>query len=310
MHKISLFKEDIIVRDTLCGPTKDSHYEVLPSLRLYIKITDSCNANCSFCANKNSKDFGNIDFNTLEYVIRYLKEKNYLHGISITGGEPMTHPDKLNDLLNMIWTIDQEIEVAISTNGLNLRKFAEFDQINRLESIHISRHHYLDETNQEIFKSKKVATSKDIIFLQDALIDKQIININTLVMKGYIENLKEIKKMLDYVGETGVYKTGFVSLMKCNDFSKEHFINYNDIFKNLDKNFLLAHHFFNGEYCECIDGIYTTTNAKLVEFYARMVKECSCPYTTQLVYTSDNKVTAGFGKKVLFKKNLERGAIC
>lgn len=108
--------------------------------------------------------------------------------------------------------------------------------------------------------------------------------------------------MLDYVGETGVYKNGFVSLMKCNDYATNHFINFNEIFNNLDANFLLAHRFYNGEYCECIDGVYTSRNAKLVEFYARMVKACSCPYTTQLVYTSDNKVTAGFGKKVLLKK--------
>ena len=39
----------------------------------------------------------------------------------------------------------------------------------------------------------------------------------------------------------------------------------------------------------------------IVEFYARMVKDCECNYTNQLVYTSDNKVTAGFGKKLLLK---------
>lgn len=301
MQKIELFGEELLVRDSLCGPTKDAIYKVEPSLRLYIKLTDSCNANCKFCANETCKDFGTIDFQNLEFVIRYLKEKNRLHGISITGGEPMVNPERMNTLLNLIWSIDEDMEVAISTNGFNLREFANMDGVNRLESIHISRHHYDDNINREIFGTDTVATTDDIMFLQDKLTDKQILNINTLVMKGFIEDLDGIKKMLDYVGETGVYKTGFVSLMKCNDFSEEHFINFNDIFNNLDSNFLLAHRFFNNEYCECIDGIYTSKNAKLVEFYARMVKECSCPYTTQLVYTSDNKVTAGFGKKVLFK---------
>ena len=301
MKKITLFNEDLIVRDSLCGPTPESQYEVEPSLRLYIKLTDSCNANCSFCANETSKDFGTIDFSKLEFVIRYLKEEKCLHGISITGGEPMINPEKMNLLLKLIWSIDKNIEVAISTNGLNLREFANMEQVNNLESIHISRHHYDDDKNREIFKSHTIATTDDIMFLQEKLQDKQILNINTLVMKKYIENLDEIKKMLNYVGDTGVYKNGFVSLMKCNSFSQEHFINFNDIFKNLDSNFLVAHHFYSSEYCECIDGVYTSENAKLVEFYARMVKECSCPYTTQLVYTSDNKVTAGFGKKVLFK---------
>ena len=122
-----------------------------------------------------------------------------------------------------------------------------------------------------------------------------------MVMKGYINNLSSIKKMLDYVGDIGVYKNGFVSLMKCNDYSKEHFINFNDIFNSLDENFFLGHHFYSGEYCECVDGLYLSSNNKLVEYYARMVKECNCPYTTQLVYTSDNRLTAGFGKKLLYK---------
>ena len=47
--------------------------------------------------------------------------------------------------------------------------------------------------------------------------------------------------------------------------------------------------------------LFVNDNERMVEFYARMVKDCSCPYTTQLVYTSDNKVTAGFGKKLLYK---------
>lgn len=301
MKTIELFNQEVLVKDSLCGPSPDARWEVDPSLRLYVKVTDSCNANCKFCANGSCTDFGKIDLQSLEFVIRYLKENNRLHSIGLTGGEPMSNPDKLNDILNLIWSIDKNIQVQISTNGLNLREIAGFDNPNNLESIHISRHHYDDKKNIEIFGTDTIATTEDIMFLQDALTNKKLININTLVMKGYISNLKEIKKMLDYVGETGVYKNGFVSLMQCNDYAEEHFINFNDIFNNLDENFLLAKRFFAGEYCECIDGIYTSSNAKFVEFYARMVKDCKCPYTTQLVYTSDNKVTAGFGGKVLYK---------
>ena len=211
------------------------------------------------------------------------------------------NPDKMNMLLNLIYSIDPNMEVAISTNGYNLREFLNMEHVNKLESIHISRHHYDDEVNYSIFGSRDVASTEDIVALQEGLDDKRIININTLVMKDYIDDLASIKKMLNYVGDVGVYKNGFVSLMKCNQFSKDHFINFNDIFSSLDESFYLGHHFYNGEYCECVDGVYLTDKDKMVEFYARMVKECQCPYTTQLVYTSDNKVTAGFGKKLLYK---------
>ncbi len=301
MQTINLFGHDIIVRDTLCSTVKGDVKAANPSLRLYIKLTDACNAECLFCANRESRDFGTLDFRRLEFVIRYLLDRGLLHGISITGGEPMINPDKMSTLLNLIYSIDPNLEVAISTNGYKLRSFLDMEHVNKLESIHISRHHYLDDVNYRVFGSRDIASTEDIMYLQDGLEDKRIININTLVMKDYIEDLAGIKRMLDYVGDVGVYKNGFVSLMKCNKFSRDHFINFNDIFSHLDESFYLGHHFYNGEYCECVDGMYLGNNDKMVEFYARMVKDCDCPYTTQLVYTSDNQVTAGFGKKLLYK---------
>lgn len=301
MKTINLFGHDLIVRDTLCTTNPECLKEVNPSLRLYIKLTDACNADCKFCANECSKDFGTIDFQKLEFVIRYLLSKGRLHGISITGGEPMMNPDKMFRLLELIYGIDSTLEVAISTNGYNLLRLLDYKDVNKLESIHISRHHYDDRINKDIFKSDRVATTEDIMEFQESLDDKRIVNINTMVMKGYIDNLEEIKKMLNYVGATGVYKNGFVSLMKCNDYARDHFINFNDIFRNLDDNFFEAHHFYCEDYCECVDGLYLSDSNRLVEFYARMVKDCNCPYTTQLVYTSDNRVTAGFGKKLLYK---------
>lgn len=301
MKTISLFDQNIIVRDSLCGSSPEDICFTNPSLRLYIKVDDRCPANCKFCSNQNSKDFGNLDLGRLEYVIRYLLSKNCLHGISITGGEPMINPDKLESIINLIYDICPEMEIAISTSGYNLKEFSNFRNVNQLESIHISRHHYDDSMNQEIFRTNQIATTDDILFLQEFLDDKKIININTMVMKQYIDSLEEIKKMLDYVGNIGIYKNGFVSLMKCNNYSKDHFINFNDIFSNLDDNFFRGHHFYNHQYCECCDGLYLTKNNKLVEFYARMVKDICNPFTTSLVYTSNNQVTEGFSSKVLYK---------
>lgn len=298
-----VFNTDLDLRDYLCSSNKDSNVtNVNPTIRLYVKVTDDCNANCSFCVNESSCDNGIIDLIKLEEVIRYLYENHLLHGVSLSGGEPMIKVDTVQAILNIVYSIDPTIEVQISTNGINLRKLLEFDNINNLESIHISRHHYDEKTNQSIFKSRKVASENDIMYLQEGLKDKKIININTLVMKGYIDSLKEIKAMLNSVGRMGVYKNGFVSLMKCNEFARDRFINFNEIFRNLDNDFFLSHHFYSKDYCECVDGLYLTDEAKLVEFYARMVKECeNCEgKVMQLVYTSNNKVLSGFGGKVIY----------
>ena len=301
MENLTVFGHDLLVKNSACGTSPNIKIPTQPRIRLYIKVTDACSAHCKFCANEHSKDFGTLDYMKLEFVIRYLEEKNILHGISLTGGEPMHHPDKVFNILELIWNINPELEVAISTNGENLKEFASFTKVNNLESIHISRHHYKDDINNQIFETDKVASTEDILYLQDNLDDKRIININTMVMKDSIDSLQEIKKMLDHTGELGIYKNGFVSLMKCNQYATNKFINFNDVFTSLDNNFFKGHHFYSQDYCECVDGIYLTNNNKLVEYYARMVKDCNCPYTTQLVYTSDNKVTAGFGKKVLYK---------
>lgn len=297
-----VFDTNLDMKDYLCSSKKDSYpVKAYPALRLYVKVSDDCNAKCSFCVNESTKDYGKLDLVKLEYVIRYLYDNHLLHGVNLSGGEPMTHPDTVNDIIQMIYRIDPRIEVQLSTNGLNFRKLLEFDNINNLESIHVSRHHYIDSVNESIFRSKSVASADDIMAVQEKLKDKKIININTLVMKGYIDSLKEIKAMLNHVGDMGIYKNGFVSLMKCNEFARDRFINFNDIFSNLDRDFHLAHHFYSKEYCECVDGVYISDSAKLVEFYARMVKDCDCSEKVmQLVYTSDNRVLSGFGGKQIY----------
>lgn len=301
MEKLSIFNQELTINNFLCSNDPKNLMKCYPSLRLFIKLNDECNAKCKFCVNETSCDYGQIDFSKLEYIIHYLKERNILHSIGITGGEPNINPDKLNYLINMLFKIDSKFEIQINTNGINLSEMSSFDHVNDLESIHISRHHYDDLINYEIFGSKNIASTQSIYDFQDKLIDKKIININTMIMKGYIDSLKEIRHMLDSVGDLKVYKNGFVALIKCNEYSKKHFINFNNIFNNLDSDFYLGHHFYRQSYCECIDGMYLTNHHKLVEFYARMIKNTKEPYTNQLVYTSDNRLTAGFTGKVLYK---------
>ena len=301
METIKLFGQELVVKNELCSTNPKDIKNCRPALRLYIKLTDNCNAHCLFCANSNSCDYGNLDLKKLEYVIRYLANEERLQGISITGGEPLLEINKLFQLLDLIYTINPNIEIQISTNGINLSKLKQYPELDKLESIHISRHHYDDNVNNQIFRSNQVAQAKDIIALQEHLQDKKIVNINTIVMKDYISNEEEIRNMLDHVGELGVYKNGFISLMRCNPYAEQQFINFNDIFKSLGGSFFNGHHFYHQEYCECLDGIYLTKYNKLVEYYARMLKDCECPYTTQLVYTSDNRLTAGFGKKLILK---------
>ena len=61
----------------------------------------------------------------------------------------------LNEIINLILEIDPNMRISISTNGTNLKEFLNFDNIDKLEAIHISRHHTSDEINNEIEKFLK-----------------------------------------------------------------------------------------------------------------------------------------------------------
>lgn len=45
--------------------------------------------------------------------------------------------------------------------------------------------------------------------------------------------------------------------------------------------------------------MYISKEGEFIEWYARMTKELKCDYTRQFVYTSDNKLTTGFGKEII-----------
>ena len=292
--EIEVFNKKIRLKNYLCANGENGQKKIEPVLKLTIKVTDSCDCSCPFCSNRNMRDFGKLDFDKLEKVIRELNKTGILKRISITGGEPMKYPDEVNRLINLILSINDKINIGITTSGLNLRKFLEFDNLEKIEGLHISRHHYDDKINKSIFKSDNIATSDDIKYLQSQLKDKYIININTVLNKGYIDNIEELKKMCDYVDDLGVKRIGIVSLLKLNDYAKEHFISYDEIMANGDKCFYVNDHYHNYNYCSCIDGLYHTKNNNLIEYYARVVGEEKCPYVTSLVYTTDNKLKTGF----------------
>ena len=78
MERIKIFDEKLPVKDYYCTDSPTKLRKTKPSLRLYIKLTDQCFANCKFCANEQNKDFGTIDLEKLAFIISYLKEKEIL----------------------------------------------------------------------------------------------------------------------------------------------------------------------------------------------------------------------------------------
>ncbi|MDR0604623.1 MAG: 4Fe-4S cluster-binding domain-containing protein [Bacteroidales bacterium] len=61
----------------------------LNSIRIY--LTESCNANCSHCFNKNIRNEGHMSFDIAKNLFAYLKENNVCK-LKMMGGEPTPSP--------------------------------------------------------------------------------------------------------------------------------------------------------------------------------------------------------------------------
>lgn len=297
IKEIKIFNEKVQIKNYLCSNNPDNIIEGEYKFNLYIKITDYCNAKCPFCSNQSSiPKKENIDLNKLEIVLKELYSKNLLSRISITGGEPLLYIDRLNTILNKIFEVIPNAFVTINTNGINFDKIHEIETLDKLEGIHISRHHYNDDLNNKLF-AVKTATKEEIKELYNKTKNKQLIRLNCLLIKDLIDNKDEVEKYLEMASDIGVFRVGFVSLMPTNDYCKEKYINFNDIFKELNNNFFSTNHYYDSKICECCNGIFLSKTGNLVEYYARMTKELNCDYMRQLVYTPSNELSVGFNKK-------------
>lgn len=297
-EEIELYGKTIRIKNYSCSSNPSSFNRERMKLNLYIKITDSCNAKCKFCSNRDMQDSGKLDLLKLRAILIELNQRNLLNRISITGGEPLLQMELLNCVINLIYEIIPNAMVTINTNGYHLRKVVKLDAIDKIEGIHISRHHYQDEQNKEIFETD-IASIEDIKYVMKKVENKKLLRLNCLLIKGKIDCLEKVQKYLDFAGELGIFRVGFVSLMKVNEYSRENFINFNDVFKIESMNPKTHLHFYDRNICECINGVYVSKQGKFVEWYARMTKEMKCEYTRQFVYTSNNKLTIGFGKEIV-----------
>lgn len=297
-EEIEIFGENIKIKNYECSTIRDNVKKQKKKLNLYIKINDACNAKCKFCSNSGIKDMGKIDFKKLEYVLKYLNERQLLNRLSITGGEPILKIDLLNNIANLIYNVIPDAIVTINTNAYNLRKVVNLESIDKIEGIHISRHHYKDEINERIFETN-VAYEEDIKYVMNNIKNKKLLRLNCLLMKNNIDRIEEAEKYLEFASELGIFRVGFVSLMKINQYSKENFINFNNVFKKELLNPRTFIYFYDTNICECINGAYISKKGKFIEWYARMTKELNCEYTRQFVYTSNNRITTGFGKEII-----------
>ena len=303
IREINILGKPITVKNYICS-ADGINYKEKPEnikLQLFVNMLTFCPANCRFCVAKNTKQQKKIDIDKFRSVMKLLKAEDRIRGIKITGGEPFYDMDLLNEVISAIYDIfGYETEVAISTNGTGLENLRKIKDLEHIETIHLSRHHYDDNVNRELFGNiKNIPDKKLLKDIIGSVSYKDIFVLNCILLKDYINSPEEAHKFMDFAIDIGAPKVGFMTCSPVNGYAKEQSIPYEAVIKEDDPALLFTRGFFDYDYCHCSDGVYSSEDGRIVEFYGKSTKMEDYAYCRGLVYDADDHLKDGFGGNII-----------
>ena len=171
--------------------TEDSLGRPLRDLR--ISVTDRCNFRCNYCMPPEEFSYNHeflprseiLSFEEITLIIKSMLKLG-LKKVRITGGEPLLRKD-ICKLISMIRECDSNLDIALTTNGSLLGKFAQELANSGLDRVTVSVDAIDDELIREI--SNSTVSSKGIIDGITAAKNSGLeVKINTVVINGFNDN--------------------------------------------------------------------------------------------------------------------------
>lgn len=203
-----------------------SHLKIYTPCNLNIFVTELCQNRCFFCINDKSNRCINV---------RSLSEEEYSAGLrrlldgihcedfetTITGGEPTLDIERFVKTMQICHEHGLKCR-TVSTTGLNLMKLYNGKPVCQhmidngfVHNINISRMHYDETKNNEIFVGKNI-TDKDIeklaLFFK---LNNAEMRVSCNLIKGYIDSSDEILKFVEHYMNLGVETVMFRELEQC-----------------------------------------------------------------------------------------------
>ena len=171
--------------------TEDSFGRPLKDLR--ISITDRCNFRCNYCMPpdqfSNNHEFlprsEILSFEDITLIVKSMLSLG-LKKVRITGGEPLLRKD-ICTLISMIRECDSDLDIALTTNGSLLGKFADDLAKSGLDRVTVS----IDAIDDEMVRgiSNSNVSSQEIV---DGIVAAKNsgleVKVNTVVIKDFNEN--------------------------------------------------------------------------------------------------------------------------
>ncbi len=114
---------------------------------LRVSVTKRCNLNCTYCGAQNEKENNELTAEKTEKIVRAFALCG-INKVRLTGGEPLVRRD-ICDIAERISRIDGIKKLAITTNGIRLKEYAEDLKKAGVTAVNIS----LDTTDRERFRT-------------------------------------------------------------------------------------------------------------------------------------------------------------
>ncbi|MEC7253838.1 MAG: GTP 3',8-cyclase MoaA [Candidatus Thermoplasmatota archaeon] len=164
-----------------------------PLLDLRISVTDRCNMRCRYCMPREhfDSDYAFLpkeDILRFEEIVRIVASliPHGLRKVRLTGGEPLLRRD-LHSLIAQLRACSEELDIAMTTNGLLLKQHVEKLHQAGLSRVTIS----LDALDESIFKSMGDTNANPQMVLEgiDAALSIGLpVKVNTVIKKDVNEN--------------------------------------------------------------------------------------------------------------------------
>lgn len=190
-----------------------------------ISITDLCNLRCQYCMPEEGickKEHD--DILSLEEIVEIVKSgaKLGIDKVRITGGEPLVR-NGIVEFINMVSNIDGIKDIAITTNGLLLPKYAEDLKKAGLKRVNISIDSLKPDKYKEITRGGDL--SKVLEGIQEAIrVGLTPVKLNVVAIGGY--NDDEIGDFINLTKDEPI-DVRFIELMpigEASSWAKERFI--------------------------------------------------------------------------------------
>ena len=223
-----------MVKDALHRPLRD----------LRISVIDRCNFRCQYCmpAELFGPDFAFLPkselltYEEIERLARIFVNLG-VEKIRLTGGEPLLRKE-LPLLVKKLSSIEELKDIALTTNGVLLPKYAQELKDAGLKRVNIS----LDSLNDELFgqiNGRKVGTQPVLDGIKAAKKAGLGIKINMVVKKGL--NDTEIIPMAEFCKDNG-YQLRYIEYMdvgSTNGWKMDEVVTKKEIFQLLNEHFSL-----------------------------------------------------------------------